>query len=188
MSERSSDADLVGRARAGEVEAFAELYRRYFDSIFRYLRLRTERDEDAEDLAETVFLSAYQSLGRYREQGWPFSAFLYRVARNALTDHYRRRRPETGLEKAESLATAARSLDEDLEMSERVRLVQNEMTGLPADYQEVIRLRILLGLPTEMAAQWMGRSEGAVRILLYRALTALRRKLNEADDGVDRDG
>jgi RNA polymerase sigma-70 factor (ECF subfamily) len=177
MSEKKSDSDLIARARKGETEAFGELYRRYFDPIFRYLRMRVAQDDDAEDLAETVFLRAYQSLHRYRERGWPFSAFLYQVARNALTDHYRKGRPETDLTEAEGLGTTARALDEDLVMAERIRTVQQAMVGLPIDYQEVIRLRILLGLPTETAAQWMGRSEGAVRVMLFRALSALRARL-----------
>lgn len=185
MSEKTTDSDLIARARNGDVEAFGELYQRYFDPIFRYLRLRVDQEADAEDLAETVFLRARAALHRYRERGWPFSAFLYQVARNALADHYRKKRPETDLEQAERLGTAVRGLDEDLEMAERVRMVQQVMTGLPADYQEVIRLRILLGLPTDTAAQWMGRSEGAVRILLYRALAALRMRLSDAEEGAD---
>src|SRR3990170_4792475 len=114
MSETPSDSDLVARARAGEVEAFGQLYLRYFDPIFRYLRTRLADAQDAEDMAETVFLRAYQSLPNYRERGWPFSAFLYQVARNALTDHYRQRRPETELSQAEQSGTPARGLAEDL--------------------------------------------------------------------------
>jgi RNA polymerase sigma-70 factor (ECF subfamily) len=187
MGKTTSDSDLIARARKGETEAFGELYRRYFDPIFRYLRLRVAQDSDAEDLAETVFLRAYQSLPRYRERGWPFSAFLYQVARNALADHYRKRRSETELTEAEGLGTTARALDEDLIMAEKIRTVQQAMVGLSTDYQEVIRLRILLGLTTETAAQWMGRSEGAVRVMLFRALTALRTKLNDAEDEAERD-
>src|SRR3972149_8109230 len=109
MSERPSDAELVTRARAGQVEAFGELYLRYFDAIFRYLRTRLSEAQDAEDMTETVFLRAFQSLPNYRERGWPFSAFLYQVARNALTDHYRQRRAETELSQAEQSGTPARA-------------------------------------------------------------------------------
>jgi len=183
MSGKTNDSDLIARARKGDTEAFGELYRRYFDPIFRYLRTRVDQDDDAEDLAETVFLRAYTSLHRYRERGWPFSAFLYQVARNALADHYRKGRPETDLTEAEGLGTTARALDEDLVVAERIRLVQQAMTGLPTDYQEVIRLRILLGLSTEAAAQWMGRSEGALRVMLFRALAALRARLADQNGG-----
>jgi len=182
MSEKPIDADLVERARAGDGEAFGELYRRYFDPIFRYLCVRVDRAEDAEDLAGTVFLRAYRSLDRYRERGWPFSAFLYQVARNALVDHYRKRPRESGLAEAIDLGTGPRELDDDLERAERVQAMRQALAELPPDYQEVIRLRVLLSLPTETTAQWMERSPGAVRVLLYRALAALRSKLSEPDE------
>lgn len=182
MSDKPIDADLVARARAGDGEAFGELYRRYFDPIFRYLAVRVERPEDAEDLAETVFLRAYRSLDRYRERGWPFSAFLYQVARNALVDHYRKRPRESDLGEAVEIGTAPRALDDELVRTERIREMQRALAGLPPDYQEVIRLRVLLSLPTETTAQWMERSPGAVRVLLYRAMAALRSKLSEPDE------
>jgi len=185
MSETPSDSDLVARARAGEVEAFGQLYLRYFDPIFRYLRTRLADAQDAEDMAETVFLRAYQALPGYRERGWPFSAFLYQVARNALTDHYRQHRPETGLTEVENAGTPARALDEDLARMEQVAGLHRAMAQLPPDYQEVIRLRVLLSLPTETTAQWMARSEGAVRVLLHRALETLRKRIAERGERLD---
>ena len=182
MSEKPIDADLVARARAGDGEAFGELYRRYFDPIFRYLSVRVERSEDAEDLAETVFLKAYRSLDRYHERGWPFSAFLYQVARNALVDHYRKRPRESDLAEAVELGTAPRALDDELVRMEQLREMKQAIAGLPPDYQEVIRLRVMLSLPTATTAQWMERSPGAVRVLLYRALTALRTGLTGRDE------
>lgn len=177
MYETSHDADLVARARRGEVEAFGQLYRRYFEPIFRYLRLRVEREADAEDLAETVFLRAFQSLPRYRERGWPFSAYLYRIARNALADHYRGRRGEADLDEADRLASPEGAPDEGLEREQTLTTMRRVLSTLPTDYQEVIRLRILLGLSTEATAEWMKRSEGAVRVLLFRALRSLRDRM-----------
>jgi RNA polymerase sigma-70 factor (ECF subfamily) len=185
MSEKASDADLVARARAGQAEAFGELYLRYFDPIFRYLRTRLPEAQDAEDMTETVFLRAYQALPSYRERGWPFSAFLYQVARNALTDHYRQQRHEAELEAVETSGTPVRALDEDLARMEQVASLQRMMAELPPDYQEVIRLRVLLSLPTETTAQWMARSEGAVRVLLHRALESLRKRMAERGAQLD---
>lgn len=173
------DAVLIARARAGEVECFGELYRRYFVSIYRYLRLRVEDERDAEDLAETVFLRAFQSLRGYRERGWPFSAFLYRVAKNALVDHYRQQKSQEPLSAAEHIETSPGPLDEGVIRSEEAEAVGKALAELPADYQEVIRLRVLLGMPTPSVAAWMGRSQGAIRVLLFRALRSLRRRLDD---------
>jgi RNA polymerase sigma-70 factor (ECF subfamily) len=180
---RQDDAALIARAKAGEVEAFGELYERYFDPVFRYLRSRLSDEREAEDLSATVFLRAYQALDRYQERGWKFSAFLYGIARNALADHFRHRRAEllvADLESERASGSALRQDFEDKDSSDHLRRVLSE---LPPDYQEVIRLRLVLGLSTPEAAQWMRRSEGAVRVLLHRALRAARKRMTDDDEG-----
>jgi len=177
-----NDAELIARAQGGEVEAFGELYQRYLDLIYRYIRVRVAEDRVAEDLTEVVFLRSFETLGRYKERGRPFSAFLYQVARNLLVDHYRQKKQEVSIEDANQMATSAPTVDEHVIQSERIREIGHALTSLPSDYQEVIRLRVILALSTADVAAWMGRSEGAIRVLLHRALTALRRRLVESDE------
>jgi RNA polymerase sigma-70 factor (ECF subfamily) len=175
------DAELIQLVQSGQVEAFGELYVRYLDPIYRYVRSRVENEVDAEDLTETVFLRSFQSLNGYQDRGWPFSAFLYQVARNVLADHYRQRREEDPLESAQAMASGHPSPDEWIDQREQVSQVEQALAELPADYQEVIRLRVILNLPTATVAGWIGRSDGATRVLLYRALKALRRELAKDD-------
>jgi RNA polymerase sigma-70 factor, ECF subfamily len=174
--------ELIARARRGDREAFADLYQRYLPMIYAYVRARVFDDHDAEDLTEQVFLRAYESLHRYRRRGWPYSAFLYRIARNLLVDHIRRARPELPVDVAEARGDGASSADEVIIQREERRRLRSALDRLPQDYQEVIRLRLLLALPTATAAVWMGRSEGAVRVLLFRAMQALRRELGVEHD------
>jgi len=169
--------ELIARARQGDRDAFADLYQRYLPMIYAYVRARVFDDHDAEDLTEQVFLRAFQTLSRYEGRGWPYSAFLYRIARNLLVDHIRHARPALPVEAAEAHPDPAPSADEALIQHEERRRLHQALDRLPADYQEVIRLRLLMSLPTNTAAQWLGRSEGAVRVLLYRAMQALRREL-----------
>ncbi len=176
------DAVLIARAQAGEVEAFGLLYERYFDIVFRYLRTRLSDDREAEDISASVFLRAFQALGRYRERGWRFSAFLYRVARNALADHFRRHREEIQVEDLEGTSDLGGTLDEAYGSRESVYRLREVLAALPPDYQEVIRLRVILDLPTTEVARWMGRSEGAVRVLLHRALRTARKWMVENDE------
>lgn len=82
---------LIDRARVDSA-AFAQLYRRYVDRVFRYLRTYTENDDDAADLTQHVFLRALEALPGYRNEGAPFGGWLFRIARNAATDAFRRRR------------------------------------------------------------------------------------------------
>lgn len=176
-SVNSDDARLVAQAKRGDEDAFAELYRRYADSIYRYALSRGLPPADAEDVVSTVFLRAFQSLPGYRERGWPFSAYLYGIARNALVDLYRRdRREATGDEALERPEPQA-EVDDQVTRRAQLEAVRQALAGLPEDYQEVIRLRLLLDLPTATVAAWMGRKEGAVRVLLHRALQALRARM-----------
>jgi RNA polymerase sigma-70 factor (ECF subfamily) len=172
-----ADAELIARAQTGENEAFGELYERYVALIFRYVRARVNAENDAEDITEFVFMRAFEALQRYKERGRPFSAYLYQVARNALVDHYRQQRKTESIEAAEKLPSLAPDPDESLIAKERAVVLRRALAKLPADYQEVIRLRILLALPTAIVGEWLGRSEGAVRVLLHRALKTLRRQL-----------
>jgi RNA polymerase sigma-70 factor (ECF subfamily) len=174
------DAELIVRAKHGESDAFGELYQRYLDPIYRYLRVRVSDDSLAEDLSEMVFLRAFESIGSYRERGHPFSAYLYRVARNLLVDHYRRR-PEVGLEELLELNGGA-DVAAQAAQRDQLRAVRAALAGLPEDYQEVIRLRVVLALSTTETASWMGRSEGAVRVLLHRALKSLRERLADVEE------
>ncbi len=172
----SADAELIARAQAGEIQAFGELYERYVALIYRYVLARVYAESDAEDLTETVFLRSFEALGRYKERGRPFSAFLYQVARNALVDHYRQQRKTESIEAIEKLPSRGPALDEGLLAEERAHVLRKALAELPPDYQEVIRLRIMLSLPTATVGEWLGRSEGAVRVLLHRAVKALRNK------------
>ncbi len=182
---RHDDADLIRRAQDGQVEAFGELYRRYIDVIYRYIRARVGNDHDAEDLAETVFLRAFESLERYEERGWPFSAYLYRVAKNALADHYRRQVDTSPVEEMVGLADGRPSIDHDLEVAEQLDSIRAALAELPDEYQEVIHLRVALALPTKTVAEWMNRSEVSVRVLLHRALKDLRLKVRQAYETTD---
>src|SRR2546430_6334531 len=86
----SADAALVRAAQAGDVRAFGALYERHRQAVYRYCLARSSSPHEAEDLVSEVFLKAMESLARYRDQGLPFVAFLYRVARNAAIDRSRK--------------------------------------------------------------------------------------------------
>lgn len=177
MHSSNDDAQLISLAKAGDVEAFGELYSRYLDPIYRYIRTRVSEDQIAEDLSEETFIRAFKALDKYKERGLPFSAYLYRVTKNLLVDFYRRQKEEIALEKANHIPAPGMAIDESLIRAEKHSMLGQAYKQLPTDYQEIIRLRIILGRSTSEAAAWMERSEGATRVLLHRALNALRQKI-----------
>lgn len=173
-----SDADLIAQAQNGQIEAFGKLYERYLNQIYRYIRTRVDEAADAEDLCEAVFLRTFEALNRYEERGHPFSAYLYQVARNQLADHYRTQEVRVDLEQVAK--PIANDLDPEAAYAQHEHLldVVQSLGKLREDYQEVIRLRVVLELPTSTVAMWMDRSPGAVRVLLHRALVALRKEID----------
>jgi RNA polymerase sigma-70 factor (ECF subfamily) len=161
-----------------DANAFGELYDLYVERVYRYLYFRTARHAEAEDLTEHVFLKAWESIGRYRWQGRPFLAWLYRLAHNAHIDHVRSEKPTTSLNNerrpielanAAAAVELARALDADL--------LARALDELTPDQQQVIVLKFLEGLDNEQIAQSMDKREGAIRALQMRALMSLRRVL-----------
>jgi len=183
----SGEYELIQKAQQGDTEAFGQLYEQYAPAVFRYLYAHLDNRLDAEDLTEDVFLRVWQALAEYRQQGAPFGGFVFRVARNALYDHYRRtrRRPSHSLDwewADDRQPDPAISIPEHLER----RAVRESLNELSADHRQVLTLRFLSGLSPEETAQVMGRTAGAVRVLQHRALSALRRLLTgqeEAQNG-----
>lgn len=175
----ATDAELITLAQSGEVDAFGHLYERYLDRIFRYVRARVGEKHVAEDITEMVFLRSFESLDTYEERGHPFSAYLYQVARNLLVDHYREDDDLIPLQRIETKEAIASDSEQTAIKREMMAVLVKAMTKLPAEYQEVIRLRILLQLPTSETAEWMDRSTGAIRVLLHRAMKALKKQADE---------
>lgn len=174
-----SERKLIKQAQGGSSEAFGELYLRYAQRVFRYLAVHLENDQDAEDLTEEVFVKAWQALPSYRERGFPFSAFLFRVAHNTMIDYFRSAPPTTTLEGQEisSGAQPGEILVGHLE-SQQLRQVLRQLS---TDYRQVLVLRFINDLSPRETAQVMGRSTGAVRVLQHRALAVLRVLLSKSD-------
>jgi RNA polymerase sigma-70 factor (ECF subfamily) len=172
------DALLVQKAKAGDAEAYGELYERYADSLFRFVYSQTLDQMEAEDITAEVFMRAWRSISRYRERGFTFSAFLFRIARNVLIDMRRKRKPLSLITDDEVVDLPDEDHQEPsvlvatkMQHSELVKILDQ----LREDYRTVLVLRFLNELSPEETSQVMGRSVGAVRVLQHRALAALRK-------------
>jgi RNA polymerase sigma-70 factor (ECF subfamily) len=177
LAELDDERACVERAASGDAAAIGELYRRHAPAIFRYLFYRLGDRERAEDLASEVFVRALEALPRYRRQGRPFSAWLYRIASARVADYYRRHRRRPTVPLAADLPARGGDPGEVAESRLTAELLQQVIARLSPLQQQVIVLRFLEGLSHAEVAQVIGRSEGAVRVLQFRALEALRRLL-----------
>lgn len=177
----NADSVLIQKAQQGQSDAFGELYQRYATVIFRFVCLRLGNNEDAEDLTEEIFMRAWNNLARYDDRGVPFAAYLFQIARNALIDHYRKNR--SPLSSIDDLDISAVDPGPEENISRRIEFqdMQRIMENLPEDYRNVLVLRFLSGLSPEETAQMMDRSDGAVRVLQFRALAALKKLLQKGN-------
>ena len=174
-SDREIVGALVARARDGDADAFGQIYDRYHPDIYRYFVHHIRDADAAEDLAQQVFLKAWQAIPRYQDRGAPLTAWLYRMAHNQMVDYFRTRRPSATLEGVD-VPEAAEAEDRVLTMEANATL-REALDRLSPDHREVLVLRFLMEKSAAEIGQVMGRKEVTVRGLQLRALRALRREL-----------
>ena len=170
---QNDDGEVIQQVKNGDAEAFGMLYEQYAEVIFRYVYSHLENRSDAEDLTEEIFLRGWRALPKYDERGLPFSAFLFRIARNSLIDYYRQHKVVQSIEDVELPAREAGPEEQVEEQLENGKL-RETLARLREDYRNVLVLRFLSGMSPEETAQVMQRSVGAVRVLQHRALSALK--------------
>ena len=178
-SDTGSDAALVQAAQAGDVRAFGELYERYRQPLYRYCLARTDSVHEAEDLVSEVFLKAMESLARYRDQGLPFIAYLYRVARNAAIDRSRRDKGASLFEMTVEPRSAI-DLEGDAMRSFEMDAVLGALRKIKPEYREVILLRFIEGYSAADVATLLQKAEKAVWNLQQRGLERLRNELRRS--------
>ena len=181
LTEMAPIPDMIDRARGGDTGAFAEIYDLHSDQVYRYVLYRLREPADAEDVTSEVFTRAFANIHRYKWQGKSFLAWLYTIARNAITDRRRRDRPTVDIENAYGLAAGGPSAHDHAVRGEDVVALQGALHLLTSDQREVIELRFTGDLSSAQVARKLGKNEGAVRALQFRALARLRKILASKD-------
>lgn len=169
---------LVEAAQRDPVR-FGDLYEHYFELVYAYVARRVRNRTEAEDLAAEVFRKALQSLPRFKWTGAPFAAWLFRIASNLIADRAKRAAREgslTGNEDGPEFRSP-QPQQTDLEQSERSAGLFRLVDELVEDQRRVLLLRFAEEKSIRDIAQALGRSEGAVKQLQFRALQHLRAKL-----------
>jgi RNA polymerase sigma-70 factor (ECF subfamily) len=174
---------LVERAQDGEAEAFGLIYDRYVDTVFRFIYFRVGNRQLAEDLTSDTFLRALKRIGSFTWQGRDLGAWLVTIARNLVADHFKSGRYR--LEVTSGDVLDADREDRGPEGSPETAVVDHitnvalltAVKQLNPEQQECIVLRFLHGFSVAETAQTMGKNEGAIKALQYRAVRALARLL-----------
>jgi RNA polymerase sigma-70 factor (ECF subfamily) len=171
-----SESDLISLASSGDAEAFGVLYEKYIDQIYNYIYFRTSNGKDAEDICSRVFIRALKHIERYEDRGYPFSAWLYRIAHNLVVNWYRdsERTEEIPLTEQYPPPTIDGSVEGNIEKQDEEEHLMSIINNLPADRKELLILKHVEGLTNFEIGQIMDRTEGAIKALYHRTLESLR--------------
>jgi RNA polymerase sigma-70 factor (ECF subfamily) len=162
---------------------FTELYRTHLRDVYSYAYYRIGNHHDAEDLTEQTFLQAYRHFERAQREsdGRPLRPWLIRIAHNLAANYYRdrSRRPQTNLDDAGPLSTL-HDTEELVEGREEVHQVLSGVAKLPEDRRDALIMRFALDMDNREIARALGRTDGATKVLIHRAIKQLEEAL--ADD------
>lgn len=175
------EKNVVRRLQNREAEAWSAVYEEYFPRVYRYTALRVGNKTEAEDLAGQVFLKALESIDSFRWRGVPLSAWLFRIARNLIIDHWRTTRSKISLPLDESLVNGDADPVAIAEGNLEVKQVFQAIGLLTKSQREVIELRFIAGLSVAEVSKVLGKSEGAVKVMQHSALAALRKMLSAGE-------
>ena len=171
---------LVDRAQKGDRAALEELYLTYFDRIYGYLHVTVGNRHDAEDLTTQTFLKMLESIGRFRWQSAPFSAWLFRIAHNLSMDHFRARRrwqPEEEVPEPHDSEEPSAELEamQSIGRQSMLELIDT----LSHEQQQVLTLKFVFNFANADVAKILDKTEGAIKSLQHRALASLQKQLQD---------
>ncbi len=185
MNERSEE-DLLGSAMNFDEGALGELYDRYETKIYSYIFRRTGDEIVAEDLTAQVFVKMLQAIREKKAWHSSFSGWLYRIAHNLVIDYYRQRdrQNQVSLDDNPSITDLNDNPVETVAAQIEAEQVRAAMRQLTEDQADVLSLRFLEGYSITEVAGMMGKTEGAIKALQYRAVATLRQLLEYSQEGV----
>ena len=158
---------------------FSKIYDRYIDKIYRFIFLKVNSQEIAQDLTSETFLRGWESFRGNQNKVENPPAFLYKIARNLVTDYYREKgRTQVVSAEYAPIIDPRQNLEEKSLLKSDIDDIRTALASLEEEYQDMIIWRYLDGLAFSEIAQMLGKSEGAVRVKTHRALKKLRNTLN----------
>jgi RNA polymerase sigma-70 factor (ECF subfamily) len=174
---------LVERAQGGDRGALEELYLLHFDRIYSYLHVSVGNKHDAEDLTTQTFLKMLESIGRFRWQSAPFSAWLFRIAHNLAMDHFRASRrwqPEEDVPEPppDESTSAEMGALQSIGQKSMMELIED----LSPEQQQVLTLKFVFNFANGEVATILGKTEGAIKSLQHRALASLQKQLEKREN------
>ena len=176
LNPATDESKLISLSKQGDPEALASLYACYVERITRYVYSRVTDHQLAEDITSRIFLKMLEKLDTYQVGQSPVIAWLYRMAHNAVIDHYRMKRTFVSLEDLHQAEVKQEDgIEEKLELQIKSQQLRAALQVLTEEQQRVLILKFIDGLSTREIARQLGKQPGSVRSLQMRALQKLSR-------------
>ena len=178
--EKLKDKALYARLIKKDKEAFIKAYDLYINDIYRFVFFKINSREEAEDITSLVFLKCWEYIQNNTIKDFKtLKALFYKVARNLIIDHYRKKSSQSSIVKEEDISNLdlideTQNLQTKFENEQDLQIIKDKIFHLKDEYREVIILNYINGLSISEIAQIMDKSKGNIRVLLFRAIKALR--------------
>ena len=171
-----SDIFLIRAMKKGDRDAFGKLYLKYLDAIYRYVYFRVNQEKTvAEDISEAVFFKAWEHIGSFKENEGTLKAWLYMIAKNAITDHFRKNKNMVNLD--DIVLPAVGNIEEKIEYNDQVNTLMLRLNLLTDDQKQVITMKYIEEMSNEEIARILDKNEEAIRALQHRGLQKLKKLL-----------
>ncbi len=179
MEKQENLSEIIQQAKKGDTNAFGILYEKFFSPVYRYIFVRVRSAPEAEDIAQSVFLKAFQNIRHFEERGISFLAYLFAGARNGIIDRSRKRTAES-LENVHIEIEADISIHRAAEARDEFEQVTKILVRLSEDQQVVLTLRFIEGWDVDEVAKHLRKSPEAVRQIQSRGLRKLREEMQRS--------
>lgn len=174
---------LIERAIRRDTDAFAELYRLHSQRIFRHVYYITGKKQEADDITSDTFLKAWSAIDRYEDRGVPIENWLLKIAHNLATRYIKRMRPTLPVELAENQAHPSRLPEQVVEAQFEAASVRAAILQLPPIQRQVVIWRFIENMSYAEVEALLGKSQGAIRVIQFRALARMRAVLEASMPG-----
>ena len=164
---------LIQQVKNGKTEAFGQLYDTYIKRIYDFIYYKTMHQQTAEDLTSDTFFKALRSINKFKDETGSFQAWLYRIARNTVIDHYRAKKTTVALEDIWGLGSMD-DIEVDVDNKVMIEKIQSHLATLTSEQRDIVILRVWEGLPYKEIGAIIGKSPEACKVSFSRTVNKLR--------------
>lgn len=168
-----SELEIITNCQKGDLKEFDKLYEMYINKVYQFIYFKTYHKETAEDLTAVTFMKALEKIQTFDAEKASFKTWLYQIARNTVTDHYRTSREIVDIEDVWDLSTQE-DIAKDISHKIQIEEVQQYLQKLKPEQREIVLLRVWGGHSFQEIAEIMDKSEASCKMMFKRTIEKLR--------------